>query len=483
MKKINFNPTFGVLSLLSFLLFLSLASCKVTEAPATFDKKVLQFKFQKTLNAALKSDSLVGIINDTVHTITVPVSQFGVDVRNLTPTFGISNLVSIAIANKAQENMKTANDFSSPVVYTLTAMDGSKQDYTVSVELPEYALCKLSKISINKAFNPNLTLDVKGVINETNHTVDFVMPIGTDITALKASFAVSTKAQSSIGGVPQVSDVTVNDFTQSKVLSVKSVDGTKTQDYTINVVVENIMSYTIASITDANAFAPANGSVRNLTISGFGINDAVMAIIASKNFDIKGTLKIDGTKITKTKGFLDVISCKGDIILTNNTALVDATGFANYTHIGGDLIIDGNTKFNPTNPGGLNLIERVEGTVRIVCPSIKNTSLAALTYVGGDFDIEGGGKTIQLLNFTGMHLTYLGGSLILKNNWFLSDYEALKSLTYLGGNISISGNNGAVPAAGSDVLVNFVKYLKDNNVLTGTCVVTLAGWDGKAIVY
>jgi len=483
MKKLNFKSKFNVISLLTFAMLVFLVSCKVTETPVTFEKKIIEFKFLKTNNPALKSDSLVGVINDTTHTITVPVGQFGVDVRSLTPTFNVSNLVSIAIGKTAQENNKTANDFSSPMVYTLTAVDGSTQDYSVNVNLPEYSLCKLQNISFKSAFNNNLAFDVKGIINDTTHMVNIVMPIGTDITALKASFAISTKASASIGGIMQVSDVTVNDFTTPKILIVTSVDGTKTQEYTINVTVENIMSYTITSITGANSFAPVNGSVRNLTITGPGITDAVMTALATKNFDIKGTLLITGTKITKTLGFLDKISCKGDIELISNALLVDASGFTNYTHIGGDLIIDSNAKFKPTNPGGLSNIVRVDGKVRIVCPNIINNSLASLNYVGGDFDIEGGGKTIQLLNFNGMALKYVGGNLILTNNWFLSDYEALKSITSVGGNITITGNNSANPTAPTDNIVSFVQYLKDNNALTGTCVVTIAAWDGTAVAF
>ena len=483
MKKINFKSKFGVLSLLTFTMFVFLVSCKVAETPVTFEKKILEFKFLKTLNPALKSDSLVGVINDSTHTITVPVGQFGVDVRSLKPTFNVSNLVSIALGKTAEDNNKTTNDFSSPVIYTLTAVDGSTQNYTVNVNLPEYSLCKLQNISFKSLFNNNLIFDVKGLINDTTHIVYFVMPIGTDVTSLKASFAVSTKATVSIGSIMQVSEATVNDFTTPKVLTVKSVDGIKTQDYTINVTVENIKSYTITSITEANSFAPSNGSVRNLTITGPGITDAVMTALATKNFDIKGTLLITGTKITKTLGFLDKISCKGDIELISNSLLVDASGFASYTHIGGDLIIDSNAKFKPTNPGGLSNIVRVDGKVRIVCPNIINNSLGSLNYVGGDFDIEGGGKSVQLLNFNGMALNYVGGNLILSNNWFLSDYEALKSITIIGGNVTITGNNSAVPTSPTDNIVNFVKYLKDNNALTGACVITLATWNGTVITF
>jgi hypothetical protein len=483
MKKLNFKSKFKVISMLTFAMLVFLVSCKVTETPVTFEKKILEFKFLKSLNPALKTDSLVGIINDTTHTISVPVGQFGVDVRNLIPTFGVSNLVSIARGKISQENKKTPNDFSTPIVYTLTAIDGSTQDYTVKVNIPEYSQCKLQSISFKNAFNSNLLIDVKGIINDITHVVNFVMPIGTDVTALKTSFIISTKAKASIAGVPQISDVTVNDFTTAKTMTVTSVDGTKSQDYTINVVVENIMSYTISTITDANNFAPVNGSVRNLTITGFGVNDAVMAVLATKNFDIKGTLLITGTKITKTVGFLDIISCKGDIELINNASLVDASGFANYTYIGGDLVIENNAKFKPMNPGGLSNIVRVDGKVRIVCPNITNNSLASLSYVGGDFDIEGGGKTVQLLNFNSMNLKYVGGNLILANNWFLSDYEALKSITTIGGNVTITGNNSAVPTAPTDNIVSFVKYLKDNNALTGTCVITITKWDGTAVVF
>lgn len=483
MKKYKFKSGIVLIGLLTLSMIASLVGCKDTETLANFDKKIIQFKFEKSKNPVLAEDSIMGIVDEVNHTVTLTIDQLGVDITHMIANFEVSDLVSIAIGKKSQEDGITANDFSGSVVYTLTAVDGSTLDYSVLVKVPKYNGSKLEKISFKSSFNTNLEGDIKGVIDETTHTVNFTMPFGTNINALKASFTSSIKSTVSIGGVLQVSDVTINDFLVPKIYSVKSEDGNNTQDYTITVVVENIMSYKITSLTEANAFNPVNGSVRNLTLTGFGINDAVIKMIASKQFNILGTLLIDGTKITSTKGLIDVIECKGSIIFRNNALLVDPEGFAKYSKIEGDLIIEGNSKFQLWNPGGLNLIERVEGTVRIVSQNILSNSLASLNYVGGDFHIEGGGKIMQLWDFKGMpNLEYIGGSLILKNNWFLYDYDALKSIKYIGENINITGNNSGYPDKG-EAQVALVKYFKDNNVISSSCVITIALWDGTPVVY
>ena len=85
-----------------------------------------------------------------------------------------------------------------------------------------------------------LTKDVKGRVNEKNHSVTIEVPAGTDKTKLKASFKISDKAKLFIGTVEQKSGETVNDFsniTDGVKLTVKAEDGT-TQEYTVKVYVE-----------------------------------------------------------------------------------------------------------------------------------------------------------------------------------------------------------------------------------------------------
>lgn len=80
---------------------------------------------------------------------------------------------------------------------------------------------------------------VLGVIDEVNHVITVNLPNGSDVTALSAVFA-TTGSGIAIGGVAQLSGVTVNDFTSTKIYTVTAEDGTS-QNYavTINVLESN----------------------------------------------------------------------------------------------------------------------------------------------------------------------------------------------------------------------------------------------------
>ena len=72
-----------------------------------------------------------------------------------------------------------------------------------------------------------------GIINEGAHTINVVLPIGTDLTSLVFRFA-TTGATVKIGATVQVSGTTANNFTSTKTYTVIAADGT-TQDYTVTV--------------------------------------------------------------------------------------------------------------------------------------------------------------------------------------------------------------------------------------------------------
>ena len=67
------------------------------------------------------------LIDSNSHTITVMVPK-GTDVTNLTP------IISVAGSATVSPNSGVVQNFTNPVVYTVTAQDGSLQNYTVSVK-------------------------------------------------------------------------------------------------------------------------------------------------------------------------------------------------------------------------------------------------------------------------------------------------------------------------------------------------------------
>jgi hypothetical protein len=83
---------------------------------------------------AITSFSILGIsgaINESTKTITLSV-PYGMDVTGLVATFTTTG-ASVTVGETVQVSGTTANDFSGPVVYEVTAADGSKSSYNVTV--------------------------------------------------------------------------------------------------------------------------------------------------------------------------------------------------------------------------------------------------------------------------------------------------------------------------------------------------------------
>ena len=67
-----------------------------------------------------------GIVDNTGYTVNLTVPS-GTDLTTLTPTIVVSDNATISPASDV------AQDFTNPVTYTVTAQDGSTQNYTVTV--------------------------------------------------------------------------------------------------------------------------------------------------------------------------------------------------------------------------------------------------------------------------------------------------------------------------------------------------------------
>jgi len=125
---------------------------------------------------AITAFSLAGVagtITEATHTIAVAM-PFGTDVTALVATFTTTG-ASVKVGSTVQISGTTANNFTSPVTYTVTAVDSSTQDYTVTVAVA------LSSAKAITAFS----LDgVAGTITEATHTIAVTVPDDTNVTAL-----------------------------------------------------------------------------------------------------------------------------------------------------------------------------------------------------------------------------------------------------------------------------------------------------------
>ncbi len=80
---------------------------------------------------------VVGAIHEKQNTIVI-MMPYGTDVTTLVATFTTTG-VNVKVGSTLQTSGRTSNDFSSPVVYTVTAADAATRNYTVTV-LPSLPL-------------------------------------------------------------------------------------------------------------------------------------------------------------------------------------------------------------------------------------------------------------------------------------------------------------------------------------------------------
>jgi hypothetical protein len=177
-----------------------------------------------------------GTIDETAKTITVEVPE-GTNIRSLAANFTVTG-VSVTIGTVAQISGITVNDFSSPLVYTVTAEDNSTASYTVTVRVITKKITSFSFSSISAI----------GSIDEAKKIITVAVPGGTDVTALVAAFT-TTGVIVSIGSTVQVSGVTANDFTDAVVYIVKASDGT-TSSYTVTVIRSEAANWNVFDWTD-----------------------------------------------------------------------------------------------------------------------------------------------------------------------------------------------------------------------------------------
>jgi chitodextrinase len=111
---------------------------------------------------------LTGNVNNTAITVNAP---YGTDVTNLLASFSLSVGATATVGTAVQTSGVTANDFSSPVAYTVTAEDGSSKVYTVTVNVAPPVDSTLAPVAASFDKNVLLQADVSVALTLNGNTL------------------------------------------------------------------------------------------------------------------------------------------------------------------------------------------------------------------------------------------------------------------------------------------------------------------------
>jgi|GEM_PF-687706 len=192
----------------------------VSPAPSS-EKRILSFSLNGT----------AGTIDEASSTIRVELPP-RTQLTSLVASFA-AVCASVMVNDEIQKSGVTANDFSHPVVYAITADDNSSRTYTVTATVRPSAEKEITSFSFRRASNPGLAADSIGTID--NGMITVVLPHGSSTAELVASFE-TTGEKVMIAGTEQDSGETSNDFTEPVFYRVIAEDG-REREYTVSVTV------------------------------------------------------------------------------------------------------------------------------------------------------------------------------------------------------------------------------------------------------
>ncbi len=251
-------------STMLFMGFL-LVCCNNKETLTHNGNDITSFELKAANNAALSKD-IKATIDMDAKTVKLTVPS-GTDVTALKADFELSEKATASVKGITQKSGVTANDFTNPVTYTITAEDKSTKNYTVTVTKEASSAKNISTFKFRAADNSALSRDVNGTVNNTANTVELTVPSGTNVTALKADFELSAGASAKIGSTAQQSGVTANNFTNALTYTITAEDNS-TKNYTVTVTKEassakNMSTFKFRAADNSALSRDVNGTVNN----------------------------------------------------------------------------------------------------------------------------------------------------------------------------------------------------------------------------
>jgi hypothetical protein len=269
----------------------------VTVASLDSSKAITDFRFT--------NPAVTGTINETDTTIAVIV-PYGTDRSALVPT------ITHTGASISPES-GTAQNFTNPVKYTVTAENGSTLEYTVTVNIADAPRAITAFSFTSQA--------ATGIISGTNITV--IVPYNTNVSSLTPTIAVSS------GATITPASGTVRDFSSPVEYTVTGADA-KTAKYTVTVIVRGQGGITLVYPNLTYPTDEANGELSGSAITIVkGQNDGTekhdLTVVgtfdtyrwrvdgAIKGYDSSLTLNADDYKVGVHQLSLEVTTSDGKV--------------------------------------------------------------------------------------------------------------------------------------------------------------------------
>lgn len=192
---------------------LGMNACDIEKEP------YIQGEEDEKLLLKFEAGGVIAVIDDEAKVVVLDFPA-GTDVSHLTPIISVSTYATV------EPESGVPQDFTNPVYYTVTAMNGTTAQYMVTAVVHD---AENEKSILLFRFD---ALDKECVIDEVAHKVSCVLPAETDVTQLVPTIEVSE------GATVEPASGVAQDFSNPVTYTVTAQNGT-TATYTVTVVVES----------------------------------------------------------------------------------------------------------------------------------------------------------------------------------------------------------------------------------------------------
>jgi len=241
----------------------------------------------KAITAFALAGNTANIV-DSNKTITVTM-PYGTSLSGQVATFTTTG-VSVTIGTTVQVSGTTVNDFTSPVIYSVIAADGSKVNYTVIASVASSSAKAITAFSIS-GVNANIV--------DNSKMISATLPYGTDLTALVATFT-TTGAKVSVDTTTQISGNTSNNFKSAVKYLVTAADGS-TATYIVTLSVASNSAKAITSFSLATYVGVIVDSTKTISVAvPYGTSVSALAATyttTGASVTIGSTVQVSGSTV------------------------------------------------------------------------------------------------------------------------------------------------------------------------------------------